>query len=446
MPPRILHLDLDAFFAAVEQRDKPSLRGKPVIVGGVGPRGVVSTASYEARRFGVHSAMSGTQAKRRCPQAAFLSGRFDAYRQSSRIVMSLLRTVSPLVEPLSLDEAYVDLRASSWDLNRVDEQVESLRAELARLTAGLSASVGVGSSKFIAKLASEAAKPNGYRIVASGQELEFISPMPVRAIPGVGPATEMRLITIGIATVAELRDADPQELIRELGRASGESLYALAHAQDSRPVVAQREAKSISTEDTFAFDISDASHLAMLVQRYAQKVSSRLERAGLFARTITLKVRFGDFTTISRARSLNGATNRPQALTKVGLELLSEIDVRPGVRLLGIGVSNLTATAQERLFDDDPETTDVDDANPAVPDVPTAGARSFGWYPGADVVHEKWGPGWVWGSGVGKVTVRFETRDTGPGPIRTFAVDDPALSVPSELPELPGSALDAEAH
>ena len=229
----ILHLDLDAFFAAVEQRDKPSLRGKPVVVGGAGPRGVVATASYEARVFGVRSAMPGTEARRRCPHAAFLGGRFSAYRQSSQTVMELLAEVSPAVEPLSLDEAFVDLASSSWDLDRLPEHVADLREELTRRTGGLTASVGVGSSKFVAKVASEAAKPDGARIVAPGDELGFIVDLPVRAIPGVGPVTESRLQAIGLHTVADLRRASRDELVRELGRACGEALAELAFAREN---------------------------------------------------------------------------------------------------------------------------------------------------------------------------------------------------------------------
>ena len=432
----ILHLDLDAFFAAVEQRDKPSLRGKPVIVGGAGPRGVVATASYEARVFGVRSAMSGTEARRRCPHAAFLGGRFGAYRQSSQAVMGLLREVSPLVEPLSFDEAYVDLEASDWDLGKLDEHVAGLRSELTRRTAGLTASVGVGSSKFLAKLGSEAAKPDGVRIIAPGEEIEFISPLPVRAIPGVGPVTEGKLLALGLATVADLRAADPRELVRELGRAVGESLRHLAHGRDDREVEAEREAKSISVEDTFPTDLTDWPRLASILRRDAESVAGRLQRSGSFARTVAIKVRMADFTTISKARSLGGATDHAEVIGRVGEELLAEVDIREGVRLLGIGVSNFTRAAQERLFEDEtPETgrteTEVE--------VDTSGVRGRGFFPGADVIHDALGRGWVWGSGLGRVTVRFETRHTGPGPVHTFLEDDPKLRLAKELSDLPAT-------
>ena len=435
----ILHLDLDAFFAAVEQRDKPSLRGKPVIVGGAGPRGVVATASYEARVFGVRSAMSGTEARRRCPHAAFLGGRFGAYRQSSQVVMELLREISPLVEPLSFDEAYVDLEASRWNLAKLDEHVAGLRVELTRRTAGLTASVGVGSSKFLAKLGSEAAKPDGVRIIAPGEEIEFISPLPVRAIPGVGPVTEGKLLALGLATVADLRAADPRELVRELGRAAGESLRHLAHGRDDREVEAEREAKSISVEDTFPTDLTDWPRLASILRRDAESVAGRLQRSGSFARTVAIKVRMADFTTISKARSLGGATDHAEVIGRVGEELLAEVDIREGVRLLGIGVSNFTRAAQERLFEDEtPETgrteTEVE--------VDTSGVRGRGFFPGADVIHDALGRGWVWGSGLGRVTVRFETRHTGPGPVHTFLADDPKLRLAKELSDLPATHLE----
>ena len=443
MARRILHLDLDAFFAAVEQRDKPSLRGKAVVVGGAGPRGVVATASYEARRFGVRSAMSGAEARRRAPNAAFLGGRFAAYRESSRIVMALLREVSPLVEPLSLDEAFVDLGPAGWADDELPERVAALRAELTGRTEGLTASVGVASSKFLAKLASEAAKPDGVRILDPAEELDFLAPLPVRAIPGVGPATEQRLVAIGAYTVEDLRAADPAELIREVGQSAGEGLAALAWGRDDRAVQPQREPKSISTEDTFATDLTDRAQLEAILRRDAAAVAGRLAKAGYFARTVTLKVRFPDFTTRTLARSLGGATDAVDAITAAGLTLLGEVDVRAGVRLLGIGVSNFAASAQERLFGDDDVSTVVTSLEVEEGEVARSGVRGRGFHPGADVLHDEHGRGWVWGAGLGRVTVRFETRDTAPGPIRTLGEDDPALR-PAELLPLPHAVPEDE--
>ncbi|MDO9495141.1 MAG: DNA polymerase IV, partial [Nocardioides sp.] len=231
----VLHLDLDAFFAAVEQRDKPSLRGKPVVVGGVGGRGVVATASYEARKYGVRSAMSTREARSRCPHAAFLTGRFHAYRDSSDAVMGLLRSVSPLVEPLSLDEAFVDLEHAGLpdlDVPTVTAFAESLRQRVREVTDGLTASVGVGSSKFIAKVASELDKPDGLTVVAPGTEVELLRPMHVTVIPGVGPATAERLRRAGIHTVAELESVSLDELVRLVGKAHGTGLFHLARADD----------------------------------------------------------------------------------------------------------------------------------------------------------------------------------------------------------------------
>ena len=429
----ILHLDLDAFFAAVEQRDKPSLRGKPVIVGGLGQRGVVSTASYEARRFGVHSAMPMHEARRRCPNAAFLSGRFDAYRQSSRIVMGLLGELSPLVEALSLDEAFVDLAAVADRSLEPDDLLAlaaDLRARVTERTGGLTASVGLGSSKFIAKVASELAKPDGIRLVRPGDEVATIADLPARAIPGVGPATMERLARLGVARVRDLQALSAGELVRELGKAAGETLHSLARAQDDRPVQPDRETKSISVEDTFERDIADPAVLARIAERHAGLVAERLAKAGLFARTVSVKVRWPDFSSISRSRTLDGATDRPEVVAQVARGLLDGLDTSPGVRLLGVGVSGLVEVAQEPLFDltSGSSARVVEEA-----EVPYT-RRPAGWSPGNDVVHSQYGPGWVWGSGHGVVTVRFETATSGPGPVRSFPVDDPALS----RPEPPG--------
>ncbi|HEY0240284.1 MAG TPA: DNA polymerase IV, partial [Friedmanniella sp.] len=350
----VLHLDLDAFYASVEQRDKPSLRGKPVVVGGVGQRGVVATASYEARVFGVRSAMPSHEARRRCPNAAFLVPRFDVYKVASGQVMGLLRALSPLVEPLSLDEAFVDLRAAPDPVDLTTPGltvlVQRLKDDVRELTGGLSASVGVASSKFLAKIASELEKPDGLCVVEPGTEVDRIGPMGVGVIFGVGPVTRERLDRIGVRTVADLRQVEPAELAQVVGKAHAETLAGLAWARDDRPVEAEREAKSISTEDTFATDVKDATELAEILRRHARQVAARLTAAGLFARTVTIKVRRPDFSTLTRARTLVGATDRVDVITQVAQALLDALDLTGGVRLLGVGVTGLTDLLQEDLF------------------------------------------------------------------------------------------------
>ena len=421
----MLHLDLDAFFAAVEQRDKPSLRGKPVVVGGVGGRGVVSTASYEARKYGVRSAMSTREARSRCPHAAFLSGRFHAYRDTSEKVMRLLRSVSPLVEPLSLDEAFVDLaRADLPDLSvaTVTELAEGLRARVVEVTGGLTASVGIGTSKFIAKIASDLDKPDGLVVVAPGTERDLLRPMRVTVIPGVGPATSERLRRAGVHTVAELESVSQDELVRLLGKATGQWLFQLARADDDRPVVAEREAKSVSVEGTYDTDLTDRRLMEGLLTRQASDVAGRLRRHGLSGRTVTIKVRLHDFTTLSRSTTLPSPTDNPATIARLARTLLTDLDTSGGVRLLGVGVSGLADWVQEDLFG---ETTDEDEELPEV-EVPHHSRRT--WAPGMDVVHAEHGRGWVWGAGRGVVTVRFETAETPAGPVRSFPDDDPDLS------------------
>ncbi|WP_101526116.1 DNA polymerase IV [Nocardioides houyundeii] len=423
----VLHLDLDAFFASVEQRDKPSLRGKPVIVGGTGGRGVVATASYEARRYGVRSAMSTREARARCPHAAFLSGRFHAYREASRIVMGLLQEVSPLVEPLSLDEAFVDLAAAglpSLDVVTVATVAEHLRTGVHDRTGGLTASVGVGSSKFIAKVASELEKPDGLTVVPPGTERELLRPMHVSVIPGVGPATTERLRRAGITTVADLESISEDEAVRLLGKAQGHGLYQLARAQDDRAVVPEREAKSVSVEDTYDTDLTDRRLMEALLTRHATSVADRLRKQGHSGRTVTIKVRLHDFTTLSRSSTLSAPTDAAAVIARVARGLLVELDTSGGVRLLGVGVSGLADWIQDDLFGE----TALEDV-PALPDPAQAPAPvSRSWSPGMDVVHAVHGRGWVWGSGRGVVTVRFETAETAPGPVRSFAIDDAALS------------------
>lgn len=423
----MLHLDLDAFFAAVEQRDKPSLRGKPVVVGGVGGRGVVATASYEARRYGVRSAMPTREARARCPHAAFLAGRFHAYREASDLVMGLLREVSPLVEPLSLDEAFVDLASADLpdlEVPTVSALGRDLQQRVTEVTGGLTASVGIGTSKFIAKVASDLDKPHGLVVVPAGAELDLLRPMHVTVIPGVGPATAERLRRAGIHTVADLEAVTLEELVRLLGRAHGQGLFALARAEDDRPVVAERETKSVSVEGTYDTDLTDRSLMEGLLSRQATEVATRLRRSGLSGRTVTIKVRLHDFTTVSRSTTLPSPTDSAGTVARLARGLLAEVDTSGGVRLLGVGVSGLADWVQEDLFGE------IGEEEPAPPaPMPREPARVFS--PGMDVLHADLGPGWVWGSGRGVVTVRFETRETGVGPVRSFRADDPALSLPS---------------
>ena len=421
----VLHLDLDAFFAAVEQRDKPSLRGKPVVVGGVGGRGVVSTASYEARRYGVRSAMSTREARARCPHAAFLSGRFHAYREASTIVMSLLRETSPLVEPLSLDEAFVDLEHADLpdlEVETVRTCAERLRARVAEATEGLTASVGIGTSKFIAKVASDLDKPDGLVVVPPGTEQDLLRPMHVTVIPGVGPATTERLRRAGIHTVADLETLSLDELVRMLGRAHGSGLHALARAEDDRPVMAERETKSISVEGTYDTDLTDRKLMEGLLTRQAGSVAERLRKNGMSGRTVTIKVRLHDFTTLSRSATLPSPVDDGPTVARLARSLLGELDTSGGVRLLGVGVSGLADWIQDDLFGEDPEPEEP------LPDEPLPGPPRPVWSPGMDVVHDEMGRGWVWGSGRGVVTVRFETAQTPAGPVRSYPIDDPALS------------------
>ncbi|MFI6437567.1 DNA polymerase IV [Streptomyces sp. NPDC050759] len=436
--PTILHLDMDAFYASAEQASKPSLRGKAVVVGGLGPRGVVATASYEARVFGVHSAMPMAQARRLAPNAAYLVPRFGFYKAISEQVMGLLRELSPLVEPLSLDEAFVDLEAggTAWDEGSARLAGAKLRADIRAVT-GLTGSVGLAASKMLAKIASEQAKPDGLVVIEPGTERALLGPMSVRILPGVGPATGDHLRRAGIHTVDEIVEAGEDELVRLLGKAHGHGLYAMALAYDERPVVAERETKSVSVEDTYDVDIHDRVRVSLEVQRLADRCVRRLRGAGLSGRTIVLKVRRYDFSTLTRSETLRGPTDDPAVVREAALRLLEGVDSTGGVRLLGVGVSGLADFTQEDLFaqaaGERVESTaeeEVDDA--AVPEVTAAVERR--WVAGHDVRHAEYGHGWVQGSGLGRVTVRFETPASEPGRVRTFLVEDPALEPAEPLP------------
>ncbi|MFB6618924.1 DNA polymerase IV [Streptomyces sp. NPDC056367] len=473
--PTILHLDMDAFYASVEQASKPSLRGKAVIVGGLGPRGVVATASYEARRFGVHSAMPTAQARRLCPNGAYLIPRFSLYREVSDQVMALLRALSPLVEPLSLDEAFVDLEAGgvAFDSASARATGERLRADIRAVT-GLSGSVGLAGSKMLAKVASEEAKPNGLLLIEPGTERELLAPMTVRTLPGVGPATGEHLRRAGITTVGEIAEAGEDELVRMVGRAHGVGLYRMALGLDDRPVVAERDAKSVSVEDTFDVDLHDRVRIRGEVQRLADRCVRRLRDSGHSGRTIVLKVRRYDFSTLTRSETLRGPTDDPGVVREAAARLLEGVDTTGGVRLLGVGVTGLADYTQEDLFAQaamqaaeavqgaegaEGGAEDSEGASEAPGEAASAGAEAVmdpwsvtpgadepatepepepaaerRWMAGVDVLHSVYGPGWVQGSGVGRVTVRFEQPGSQPGRVRTFRVDDPELEPSDPLP------------
>ncbi|MGW7611260.1 DNA polymerase IV [Streptomyces sp. NPDC054766] len=452
--PTILHLDMDAFFASAEQASKPSLRGKAVVVGGLGPRGVVATASYEARVFGVNSAMPMAQARRRAPNAAYLVPRFGLYREVSEQVMGLLRALSPLVEPLSLDEAFVDLEAggTAWDDASARLAGAKLRADIRAVT-GLTGSVGLAASKMLAKIASEQAKPDGLVLIEPGTERALLGPMPVRTLPGVGPATGDHLRRAGIATVEELAEAGEDELVRLLGKAHGHALFAMALAHDVRPVVAERETKSVSVEDTYDVDIHDRVRVELEVQRLADRCVRRLRRAGLSGRTIVLKVRRYDFSTLTRSETLRGPTDDPGVVREAAARLLEGVDTTGGVRLLGVGVSGLADYTQEDLFAQ-AQAAAVGEAaaEEGSADEPAEEAAAEAvapperrWPSGHDVCHAEYGHGWVQGSGLGRVTVRFETPYSEPGRVRTFRTDDPRLEPADPLPLVERGPEDADA-
>jgi DNA polymerase-4 len=347
--PDILHLDLDAFYASVEQRDRPELVGRPVVVGGTGHRGVVAAASYEARRFGVHSAMPTARARRACPDGVFLAPRFEAYAEASRQVMAILRSVTPLVEPLSLDEAFLDVAGARRE-GTGPEIGATLRARI-RAEVRLTASVGAASTKLLAKLASDMAKPDGLLVVPPGTELAFLHPLPVSRLWGVGPATQARLAELGVETVGQLAALPESSVVSALGRAAGAHLYALAHNRDERVVEPDRPTKSVGHEETFATDRHDRAELERDLARMAERVAARLRDSGLAARTVAIKVRFPDFRTITRSHTLGEPTDLAPDIGRRARELLRTVDLGAGVRLLGVAAQQLSAGAavQERL-------------------------------------------------------------------------------------------------
>ena len=349
---RILHCDMDCFYAAVHMRDDPSLRGRPVVIGGSPEgRGVVAAASYEARAFGIRSATPAARAVRLCPQAVFLKPEFPRYRSESRLVFAIFRQFTDIVQPVSIDEAYLDVsdRLGRW--GSATEVARQIRRRV-REERGLTVSIGVAPNRLVAKIASDHDKPDGLTIVPPSRVQAFLDPLPVRSLPGVGPATEKRLRQLGLATIGDLRAVPLDRLERRFGRHGG-TLYRYARGQDERPVRTHRRRKSLSAERTYATDLATLQEMDAELDRLAERVARGLGKRGFGARTVTLKVRYGDFTTLTRSHTLAApVADGPQiGATARWLLRKTEAGRRP-VRLLGVGGSNLVRgrIAQLALF------------------------------------------------------------------------------------------------
>lgn len=352
----VLHVDMDAFFVSVELRRRPELRGLPVVVGGTGPRGVVAAASYEARRYGVHSALASSIARRRCPQAVFLPGDHALYAAVSADVRAILERYTPLIEPLALDEAFLDVTGARRLFGTGVQIAERIRHDV-RAELDLGCSVGVAPNKFLAKMASVEAKPRadadgvrpgpGIVEVRPGEELAFLHPKPVSRLWGVGPVTLGKLERLGVRMIGDLATLDERLLRQALGNAQGSHLAALAAGIDDRPVEVDRAVKSIGHEETYPSDLTERDDLERELVRLSDAVASRLRRQGTAARTLTLKVRFAGFRTVTRSVTLPSAVDTTDELVGALRPILRGLDVSDGVRLLGVSGSNFAAPSQQ---------------------------------------------------------------------------------------------------
>jgi DNA polymerase-4 len=351
---RILHCDMDCYFAAVHTRDDPSLAGKPVVVGGdPASRGVVASANYEARRYGIHSAMPASRARRLCPQAIFLSPDFPRYRRESDRIFAIYRELTPEVETVSLDEAYLDVTDHLGAFGTATAVAKEIRRRV-REERGLTVSVGVGPNCLVAKIASDACKPDGLKVVPPERVQAFLDPLPVRRLHGVGPATERALAAMGIATVAELC-ARPMEALLARFRSHGRTLYEYARGIDERPVETQHERKSLGTENTYREDLAHIEAMDEQLEAMAEEVGDGLTRRELAACTITVKVRYPDFTTVTRSRTFAIPTANAKRIGAAAKTLLRRTEAgRRKVRLLGVSASTLVpgTMRQLELFDD----------------------------------------------------------------------------------------------
>ncbi len=354
---RILHCDMDSFYASVHQRDDPELRGRPVVIGGnPESRGVVAAASYEARKYGVRSAMPASRARRLCPHAVFIRPEFPRYRQASNQVFEILRQFTPVVQVVSIDEAYLDVTDHLGDLGSATAVARAIRQQV-RDDLDLTVSIGVGPNKLIAKIASDFNKPDGLTVVKPDRVQEFLDPQEVRVLRGVGPATEARIVELGYRTVGDLRRAGRSDLEQRFGK-YGAVLYRFARGIDDRPVSTRRKRKSLSCERTFAEDLTDRTQMLEQLASMAERVAAGLGRRDLAARTISIKVRYPDFETVTRARTDRSAVAEESRIVETVQELLGRTEAEErGVRLLGVGASGLLSeddrdeSPQLELFD-----------------------------------------------------------------------------------------------
>ncbi|MFN6551348.1 DNA polymerase IV [Mycolicibacterium septicum] len=422
----VLHLDMDAFFASVEQLARPTLRGRPVLVGGMGGRGVVAGASYEARRYGARSAMPMHQARRLVgAPAVVLPPRGAVYGVASRRALDTVRSVVPVLEQLSFDEAFGEpVELAGATAADVEEFCQQLRAKVREQT-GLVASVGAGSGKQIAKIASGLAKPDGIRVVRRDEEARLLDGLPVRKLWGIGPVAEEKLHRLGIETVGALAALSDAEAASVLGTAVGAALHRLARGIDDRPVAERAEAKQISAESTFPEDLTTLRQLQDAIGPIGEHAHRRLEKDGRGARTVTVKLKKSDMSTLTRSATLAYATT--EAATLIGTArrlLLDPVEIGP-IRLVGVGFSGLSDSRQESLFPDLEQLDDISDSHHHSAEA--AQVTQTGWRIGDDVAHPEHGHGWVQGAGHGVMTIRFETRASGPGLARTFPDDTPGF-------------------
>ncbi|MDI9440543.1 MAG: DNA polymerase IV [Bacillota bacterium] len=346
----IMHVDMDAFFAAIEVLDNPEYVGKPLIIGGHknSPRAVVSTASYEARKYGIHSAMPIAKAAVLCPHGIFIPGRMGRYAEVSGQILSLLHDFSPLVEPISIDEAFLDMTGCEHFYASLEDMGTALKRRI-RAETGLTASVGIAPNKFLAKLASDWQKPDGLTILRQDEVQSFLNELPVGKLWGVGPKLQARLHELNLHYVKDILPHSETWLQQQLGPATGSHLYNLARGQDDRAVVPEHTAKSISHEVTFSTDQDDFNLLRQQLARLSEKVGWRLRQDGLHAKTVSIKVRFHNFKTLTRSHTMDLAFNDDDTIFREALHLFEQIKLEP-VRLLGVGVSNFTEGAQLSLF------------------------------------------------------------------------------------------------